>query len=139
MASMSTPVQHLPQQAAPATAKLDEDPVVTDVIQEMEMEFAHKAPAAAPNVTHVAAPVPAYPSPVVVSPISKEPTGWIHTDSAKRAALVAVIALVLFYPQDLSPLYGRAPFLARLGDHDRLVRAVFLALILYVLFWKLDF
>lgn len=137
---MSTPLQQLPQGAAPpASAKMDDDPSVHEVIQEMEREFQHAQP------TPVAVPVvpmqPQAPRMVVHTSIAAPTTSsssWLHTESAKRAALVAVLALVIFYPEDLSALYQKVPVLGRFAQHDRMIRAAALALVLYVAFWKLE-
>lgn len=138
---MSTPIQQLPQGAAPpASAKMDDDPSVHEVIQEMEMEFHNAQQAPSHNNVPVANAVPAAPRMVVHTsiPPSAPASKWVDTESAKRAAMVAVIALVLFYPEDISALYARVPFLGRFSQYDRVIRAVALAVVLYVVFWKLD-
>ena len=142
---MSTPVQHLPQGNAPTSAKLDDDPVVTDVIQEMEMEFnsKHQPQKQQPHqqASQIIPSVPAYHQPMVVTTTIAKPhseASWLDSDLAKRAAAAAIIALFVFYPADLSALYQRFSILNSLADYDRVIRALVLALVLYIVFWKLD-
>lgn len=146
MTSMSTPIQQLPQGAAPpATAKLDEDPAVNDVINEMTMEFNTANPAPTKHVTAVPhQPVVTHASPssqpFVVTPVmpSSSAKTWFDTEHAKRAAIVAVVAFIMLHPYDLSQLYEKIPMLYRVASYDRYIRVVVLAVALYVLFWKLN-
>lgn len=145
MSSMSTPLQNLPQGAAPPpTAKMDDDPAVADVINEMQMEFHHTQPQQpkAAMQQHVAAPP--IPNPYIVTthitpPASPKSDGsaWLHPEAAKRAAIVAVIAFVLLHPCDMSHMYEKLPIISKAAQYDRLIRLAMLALVLYVLFWKL--
>lgn len=146
MTSMSTPLQQLPQGAAPpASAKLDEDPAVTDVIQEMTMEFHNTNPSQPKHVTSAPSPqvvmnMPPQ-QPFVVTPMitsKSQNKAWIETEHAKRAAIVAVIAFVMLHPYDLTSVYEKIPMMNRVAAYDRFIRVLLLAVALYVLFWKLD-
>lgn len=140
MSSMSTPINQLPPGATSSSSPNDDDPSVTDVIKEMEKEFKIAAPVQhIPAPVHVPTPSPMYVAPLT-TPVMKEKSSnkWFHEKSAKRAVIVAVIALVLFYPQDLSAIYNKNPIMSKFASYDRLIRAAFFALVLYILFWKLD-
>lgn len=134
---MSTPIHQLPATTSnvPVT---EEDPYVTGVIQEMENEF-KKQPTPAP-------PMPPPPPQIYMTPMpiatpmntpTKPSNTWYNETFAKRAAIVAVIAFLMFYPNDLTPLYEKAPLLSKVAAYDRLIRMLLLAVVLYVLFWKL--
>lgn len=141
---MSTPIQQLPQGAQPpSNAKLDEDPAVTDVIKEMQLEFAHPpVTSGTPHPTPVPVPTSHTPPPYMMAtsviPVPPAKEGWLHTDHAKRAAMVAVVAFLMLYPCDLSSLYQKVPGVARFASYDRFIRVALLAVVLYVLFWKLN-
>lgn len=138
MSSMSTPINQLPPGNPSTPPVSEEDPVVTDVIKEMEKEFKIAPTQHVPVPVH-APPPPMYTAPLTTPIIKEKPASkWFHEKSAKRAVIVAVIALVLFYPQDLSAIYNKAPVLSKFASYDRLLRAAFFALVLYILFWKLD-
>lgn len=154
--AMSTPINKLPSQSntqpianAPPTS--EDDPFVTDVISEMENEFAVSNP---PRAAHAAAPTPTpalgassgyappfqhgpYPTP---SPTisSHAPSSYIDIAVAKRATICAVVALVLFYPFETGMIYEKLKFLAQLQPYERVVRALLLAILIYVLLLKLD-
>lgn len=132
---MSTPIHQLPQNAAPSS-KMDDDPAVREVIQEMTLEFQSPQTASAPSAPPA---VPPPPRMVVTSiPPAVSKNEWYDKDAVKRALIVTVAALVLFYPNDISALYDKVPLLDRFSQHDKMVRAVLLAFVLYILFWKLE-
>jgi hypothetical protein len=143
--SMSTPIQALPQSAQPPpSAKLDDDPVVTDVIEEMQLEFNKPSPSSNPAMPpppsmapQMMAHTPPYMAMPGATPPSKAAT-WFDSEAAKRAAIVAVIAFVLLYPCDMSDLYAKVPFGNKISSYDRLIRVGLLAVVLYVVFWKLE-
>ena len=55
---------------------------------------------------------------------------WIDAAVAQRAALVAAIAFVLFKDDLLQGVYARLPCCSSLSSHDRIVRALLLAIVL---------
>jgi hypothetical protein len=137
MTSMSTPINQLPANGAhPPVSGGEEDPFVAGVIQEMENEFKK----ASPPVTASPSPVPTHyiPTPIITQVVAPKPApSWYHEESAKRAAIVAVIAFILMYPSDLTHLYAKVPVLLKFATYDHWVRMLMLAVVLYVLFWKL--
>jgi hypothetical protein len=134
---MSTPIHQLPNNSS-NTAPSEEDPFVAGVIQEMENECKQPTP--------VAPPPPPMPQPQMyhmpmATPIqAPKPTtsSWYNETFAKRAAIVAVISFLMFYPNDLTPLFEKAPMLSKFAAYDRIIRMILLAVVLYVLFWKLN-
>lgn len=150
MSAMSTPVNQLPQQVNPnMVPKLDEDQEVLDVIKGMEKEF---------QTQHQAPPVQmAMPTPVVQAPaphVAPSPSGAVVTQLypgaakkmfgfdlkiAQRAALMAAIALLVFYQDDLSSLYARFSVLDKFAPYDKLVRCVVLVAVYYIIIWKFGF
>jgi len=63
---------------------------------------------------------------------------WLQTDVAKRAAIAAIIAGVMFYPATFQMLYDKIPALAKVASYDVFIRVAFLAVVLYILMWKLN-
>ena len=142
--SMSTPIHQLPNNPASNTTPTEEDPFVAGVIQEMENECKKQpAPQLPPSPQPMA---PMAPQPQMYMPMStpiqvtakSTTSSWYNESFAKRAAIVAVIAFLMFYPNDLTPLYEKAPMLSKLAAYDRVIRMLLLAMVLYVLFWKLN-
>lgn len=140
---MSTPIHQLPSNTSNVPVSED-DPFITGVIQEMESECKKQQPAvssAPPQYPTHPAPQIYHNTPVpIATPIntSKSSSSWYNETFAKRAAIVAVIAFLMFYPNDLSPLYEKAPMLSKVAAYDRIIRMILLAVVLYVLFWKLN-
>jgi hypothetical protein len=107
--------------------------MVTDVIQEMEKEFQQQAPP--PSIS---APTPA-PVPFVATiapPAPKKAPSFWDERAFRRAALVAVIAFIVFYPEDLSPLYEKVPVLQRFAAYEKILRGLVVLAACYVAFWK---
>lgn len=150
MASMSTPVTQLPPTTAPpGNVRHDEDQIVADVLSEMQSERhpAHSSPSTPPPPAPPPQIVQQYmlpsqlPSPSMYGQqhSSEKIFGVIEKEHAIRAAVAALVALVLFYPESLSSVYGKIPTLgSHLEQYDKLVRALLLAVLLYVLMWKLN-
>lgn len=165
MAAMSTPIQQLPTNPAQSstTTPLPEDPDVLNVLQEVEKEVAAamsaRSAASSPTPTMQQAPlVQPQPVPVQVmmhqhgahgghgalaTPIFSShcaggvcATFW-NTQHAQYAALAAVLALALFYPQSLESFYQRIPKVAGiLTQHDKFIRAALFAVVIYAILWK---
>lgn len=123
--------------------------MVNDVINEMEREYAQKQP----NPSTHAAQAPPQPmmhiphAPPMVTNIPKAyqptsnygiPQGWIDKKAGQRALIAAIIAFALFFPDDLSAFYNKIPILSRLANYDRIIRALVLAVVLYLVFWKVE-
>lgn len=143
--SMGTPVGHLPVPNNPTPGGAEEDPTVTDVLREMEQEVAAATQRAAPP------PRPS-PPPMMLPPMQMQaPTRMIVSErddtawegmwnpvALQRAGIAAAIALLLFYPATLQLLFDKVPALARFASYDIWIRTALLAVVLYVLMWKLQ-
>jgi hypothetical protein len=153
--SMSTPIAQLPPSAAPpGNVRHDEDKVVADVINEMNAMGA-SSPAHAPPPPQVLQPhvVQQYNLPthlpshgVNVNTAYANATagklfGIVDKTIMQRALISALAALILFYPESFSALYAKVGVVsisAALDKNDRIVRAILLAVFLYVVMWKLN-
>lgn len=135
--SMSTPINQLPSNTPTNPVPTEDDPFVAGVIQEMENECRKQAPVQQPIAQH-APPQMYMPMPIATPVAPSKGSSWYNETFAKRAAIVAVIAFLMFYPNDLTALYQKAPFLSKFASYDRIIRMLLLAVVLYVLFWKLN-
>jgi hypothetical protein len=150
MTAMSTPVTQLPAQPASHVATTsEEDPMVNDVISEMESEFQHTQNVATqPPVQQSympSQPPPAYPVAPPAAPqqfnmhlMSSMQKPYFDLPIAKRAAICAIVALLIFYPFELGFVYEKVPMLARMQPYERAIRALLLAVVLYALMWKFN-
>ena len=59
---------------------------------------------------------------------------WVNIDDAKKAVIIAVIALIVLYPTDTSSIYNKFSFLTNLQQYDIFIRTVLFAGILYIIF-----
>lgn len=138
MASMSTPISKIPlNQNIPIQAESHEDdPEVQAVLQEVQQPtLPVKVQAYAPP-SMVINPQQMYHSPSL--PIQDTTSSFIQTDIAKRAIAAAIIATIIFYPQTLQMLYEKVPVLGKFSSYDSVIRTALLAVVLYVLMWKLN-
>jgi hypothetical protein len=143
--SMSTPVSNLPPaNAAPGNVRHDEDQIVADVLSEMRSAQQQKPPVQQ-------APPPPPPAHVVQQyvlpthppfPSQNQPEllfNVLDKTNASRALLAAFVALVLFYPESFENVYSKIPSVGPLLEaNDKVVRAILLAVLLYVIMWKLN-
>lgn len=135
--SMSTPISQLPANATASNTSSEDDPFITGVIQEMEKEVNKQPTSVQPQpLPQMYIPMPITTPVTTAAPQTQ--ASWYNETFAKRAAIVAVIAFLMFYPNDLTPIYEKAPILSRFAAYDRLIRMLLLAVVLYVLFWKLN-
>lgn len=133
--TMSTPVHQLP--AAPPTKgpmpAPDEDPVVRDVLREMEQEVAaatrSQPPPRSPPAPPAAAPAPWAPA---------AERGWWDADAGKRAALATAIAIVVFHPRTMQMILERIPAARALETYDGALRACLFAAVIYLLLTRLE-
>lgn len=149
---MSTPVSQLPPTSAPPdNVRHDEDQIVADVISEMQHQYNPKPPSAqvqppppAPQVIqqYVLPQAPPSPQQYVHGQNHGQSQllfGVINKDIAIRAVVAAVAAFAFFYPESLSSVYVKIPTVgAYLEPHDKIIRALFLAILFYILLWKLN-
>ena len=139
--SMSTPVSNLPPTtAAPGNVRHDEDQIVADVMNEMRTaQQKQNAPPPSPPPAHV---VQQYVLPThLPPPVARDDTLFNVLDKTNtiRAVTAAFVALLLFYPESFASLYEKIPTLGvYLDTYDKIVRAILLAVVLYVIMWKLQ-
>ena len=168
MATMSTPVTQLPGNISNDVINQNitqlEDPVIADVINEMEREVQQQRPPQAPPQQYMQPQAP--PQQYMQQPQQQfrqppqvqhsfqqqypvqypQPSGffgnqyasWVNTPHAQRAILAAIIAAFIFYPFETGVIYEKIPFLSNMHEHDRLIRTFFLAVVLYVLLLKVN-
>jgi len=110
------------------------DPEVLAILNEMKEAEPKPAPAApVPMNIPMAAPVVRHvPVPVVVKDKS-----YVNIELVKRAALAAALAYVMFYPGILDAVYAKIP-IGNLMAFDSVIRVFLLAVVLYLLMWKLN-
>ena len=155
MNAMATPVGSL----SSTTARAIDDPLVRDVLREMEVEATVASSAAAPAVAAAVAAKAAMPpqlqqqqqQPVIMMAASPPPQmlmlppaattdDWWVPDVARRAAVAAVVAFVMLHPGFLAALRNRAPavLVGEPGSFaESLLRVALLALVLYLLMARL--
>ena len=139
--SMSTPVSNLPPTAAaPGNVRHDEDQIVADVMN--EMRTAQQGPPQPPQPPVPAHIVQQYMLPTHLPPPLVEDREKLFNVLDKiitiRAVTAAMVALLLFYPESFAALYEKIPSVGvHLDAYDKVIRAVLLAVVLYVLMWKL--
>lgn len=154
MTAMSTPIQQIPPQApAAGSAGAEEDPVVRDVLREMDAEIATATRAVAPQPPPQAGPKmppPGYgPPPGYAMRLppgfrpGPPPAPWTgphqlyNPIAMQRAAIAAIIAGLIFYPATLEFVFEKIPALSPLASYETIVRVALLALVLYLVMWKL--
>jgi hypothetical protein len=162
--AMSTQVQELPNTPPPSgngngngnSNKSEEDPLVTDVINEMEREFMNQTiepkqfnvVASQPPQPHMMAPQFAPPPsqyyPMMQQKVNKSDSYitivhgvTINKDHLQVALLSAACAYALFYPIETGFLYEKVAILSKLAPYDRLIRTFLLAVLFYVLLTRL--
>ena len=69
---------------------------------------------------------------------SLEQSQWLNTEFAKRAFIAAVIAGIMFHPKTLTLVYEKVPMLSKFESYDLFIRIALLAVVLYILMWKLN-
>ena len=140
MASMSTPISKIPvNQNVPIQAESHEDdPEVQAVLQEVQQPtLPVKVQAYAPP-PQMMSPHQIYQAAPFMPPHHNDTLPFIQTDIAKRAIAAAIIATIIFYPQTLQMVYDKVPALGKFSSYDSVIRTVLLAVVLYILMWKLN-
>jgi len=140
MASMSTPISKIPvNQNVPIQVESHEDdPEVQAVLQEVQQPtLPVKVQAYAPP-PQMMNPQQMYQLSHQTMPLQTGATPFIQTDIAKRAIAAAMIATIIFYPQTLQMVYDKVPALGKFSSYDSVIRTALLAVVLYILMWKLD-
>lgn len=127
----STPISKIPAQPTQEA----EDPEVLAILKEMQQ--AEPTPQMNPAMTiPTMAPPPMMmqrPSNNVVAVNLPKP--YFQMDLLQKAAIAAVIAFVLFYPKTLAMVYEKLP---QLEAFDSFLRTFLLAVVLYLVMWKLN-
>ena len=138
----STPISKIPAQASPDVEESDddEDPEVLSILKEMSDSERPPAPPPPRQPTYKQPPPPpkAYPPPSANVVQHNLPKSYIQQDLLQKAVAAAIIAAVMFYPKTLELLYTKFPMMEKFQSFDSIIRVALLALVLYVLMWKLN-
>ena len=140
---MSTQIQELPNNPTPPQSKKsEEDPLVTDVINEMEREFINQSQPPRnftppqqrvyPQVTNTNTPIP-------MQSKNKDIRDLIYNvdkNQLQIAILSAFLAYATYYPVDTDFLYEKFEVLQKIAPYDRIIRTLLFAVMLYLLLWK---
>ena len=147
--ALSTPISQLKNNQNIQPPAMDDDPMVQDVINSLVKEVKTADVKSTPIATFQQAPPQQYQNPSYPQqyqqqyPQQKNNSGnqsfveeWVNTDDAKTAICIALIALFMLYPKDLSEFYKKFEVLSNMQQYDIFIRTLLLAVILYVLFRK---
>ena len=156
---MSTPINQLKNTANNTntqSAKMDDDPMVQDVINALVRdvhvsEQVKSTPIAtfqqpqqqSPQLSQQQTQQQYHPQhPInnqrnnIYTPNKTLMEEWVDVEDAKRAVCIALIALLMLYPANLSNIYEKFAFLTKFQQYDIFIRAGLLAIILYILLRK---
>jgi len=141
---MSTPISQLPKSGNTGTFA-EEDPSVSEVISQMEKEFSQSQPPPQPPQHFQAQPLPQQPPQLQQPsqqplPLPQQPKNlsYIDTSLLKRAFIAAFIAFIIFYPCEFGFIYEKYNMLKTAQPYERVIRALLLAVLLYVIMLKMD-
>lgn len=132
----STPINKIPAQPTQEA----EDPEVLAILKEMQQS----EPQTTSQVQHTPPPMQYYAPPPappmkhqqpVPAVVTTEAKPFFQIDLAQKAAAAAVIAFILFYPKTLAYVYEKLP---QVVAYDPLLRTALLAIVLYLVMWKLN-
>lgn len=139
MGTMSTPINNLPSVDSSAQVPPVTDPIVTDVLAEMEREVAaaqkpvaHQAPPH--QAHHPPMPMPGqyYNAPTQPYMYAKQGVSYVDTSRLQTAFAAAVIAGLMLLPK-FPNIYERVARIAFLEPYELYIRVALLALVLYIL------
>ena len=142
---MSTPVNSLPV-AETSAPPLSNDPIVTDVLEEMEREVsaAQYHVQDQPLKQQQLPPQQVYNSygnyqaPMLMPPYIKNQSGsWINTTNMQMAIFASIIAVIILIP-NISFLYEKFEKLSVVKSYEMIIRVVLLALVLYFAMSRLN-
>ena len=140
MATMSTPISKLavPTNVPIQVESQDEDPDVQAVLQEVQKPASISLPPPSMASQPVYHPQPVYHQPNIQIYSQPSSLSWIQTEVAKRAMFAAIIASVFFYPKTFEMIYQKVPILSKVIAFEWYIRILLLAVVLYLLMWKLN-
>lgn len=138
---MSTSIDNLPVVDISTAPPVNNDPLVTDVLAEMEREVAaaqrpvsHQPPVQIAPSQYVHPP----PSAHMLPPYMKEPSKpLVDTQKLQTAVIASLIAVLLLIP-NVSFLYEKFERLSQVRSYETFIRVGLLALVLYVAMVKLN-
>lgn len=142
---MSTSINNLPIDTSSAPP-VNTDPIVTDVLAEMEREVAaaqRPSPQQRPPQQHHTSMPPPQPygnqqMPMLLPPYMKEPgREWIDMSKLQTAVIASIIAVLLLIP-NVSFIYERIQRLAPFQSYELFIRVGLLAIVLYIAMLKLN-
>lgn len=119
-ANSPTPgMQQAPMPAPPSAAPAVNSALVTPLPMPMPPHGAHATPIFSSHCTGGVCPL------------------FWNSQHAQYAAIAAVLALALFYPNSLETFYQRIPKISGvLMQNDKFVRAALFAVVVYAILWK---
>lgn len=148
---MSTSINNLPADTSNAPP-VNTDPIVTDVLAEMEREVAaaqrpspqQQRPPQQVQQSYLQTQMSAPQSygnqqmPMLLPPYMKEPSReWVDMSKLQTAVVASVIAVLLLIP-NVSFIYERIQRLAPFQSYELFIRVGLLALVLYIAMVKLN-
>jgi hypothetical protein len=136
----STPISKIPAQASSDIEESDDDddPEVLSILKEMSDSERPAPPPRQPTYKQPPPPPKAYPPPSANVVQHNLPKPYIQQDLLQKAVIASIIAAVMFYPKTLEILYTKFPIMEKFQSFDSIIRVGLLALVLYVLMWKLN-
>jgi len=142
---MSTSINNLPPVDKATAPPINSDPIVSDVLAEMEREVAAaQKPSVNQSQHQTSFPQPTQVQygnqqmPMLLPPYMKEPSNpWVDTSKLQTAVVASIIAVVLLIP-NVSFIYEKFEKLASIRSYELFIRIALLALVLYVAMIKLN-
>ena len=126
----STPISKIPVQQG--TVQEEEDPEVLAILKEMQQpdHSVEKIP------QFINAPPP--PMPTQLQVVNNVTTTWYKQDLVNKAVIAALLAYLMFNSKLLEGLYTTVPALQKLQQFDYIIRILLLAVVFYLIMWKLN-
>jgi hypothetical protein len=127
----STPISKIPVQAGNVQQE-EEDPEVLAILKEMQQ----------PESVSVEKPmyIPSHhlPTPAPLPIVNVVTTTWYKQDLVNKAIIAALLAYLMFNSKLLEGIYTAVPALQKLQQFDYIIRILLLAVVFYLIMWKLN-
>jgi hypothetical protein len=144
---MSTSISNIPIQQQPDTPKVEEDPEVAALLQEMNqvptanVKEQYVVPQQPINNMYMQPPTSVYQNMYYTNSMPDIPSSnkpYFHYETAQKTLYFVVIAFIVFYPNIFDSIYEKFPKLDSLKAYDIIVRSFLLFAIIYALLWKFN-
>lgn len=129
----STPISKIPVLPGTQVQQEEEDPEVLAILKEMQQPDT--------PVEKISQPVYVPPSnhQLISQPIINNVTKtWYNQDLVNKAIIGALLAYLMFNSKLLEGVYTAIPALQKLQNYDYIVRVLLLAVLFYLIMWKLN-